>query len=68
MSAVVLEIDSLCDEKTAVLRVQRCFACDEGLIEEDALRSVLRLLGEASGQDESKQQPFTAAPSATNDD
>lgn len=44
MSAVVLEIDSLCDEQIAVLRVQRCFACDEGLIEEDALRSVLALL------------------------
>ncbi|WP_041680723.1 hypothetical protein [Cupriavidus necator] len=68
MSAVVLEIDSLCDEKSAVLRVQKCFACDEGLIEEDALRSVLGLLSEASGQDESRQQTFTAASSAANDD
>ncbi|WP_224008537.1 hypothetical protein [Cupriavidus pinatubonensis] len=56
MSVVVLEIDSLCDEQAAVLRVLRCFACDEGLIEEDALRSVLALLSEASGQDESRQQ------------
>ncbi|TPQ32295.1 hypothetical protein C2U69_26925 [Cupriavidus pinatubonensis] len=68
MSAVVLEIDSLCDERPAVLRIQRCFACDEGLIEEDALRSVLALLSEASWQDESRQQTLTSARSAANDD
>ncbi len=68
MSAVLLEIDSMWDAQAAALKVLRCFVCGEGLVDEDALRSVLSVLRESSGQDESRQQTFAAAGIAANDD
>ncbi len=68
MFAVLREIDSLWDAQAAALKVLRCFACGEGLVDEDALRSVLSVLREDSGQNESRQQTFAAAGIAANDD